>query len=124
MIADCLENSRKAQLCWKFWALVTEYCKARRDVQFYAQKLAITPFYLSKITQDFFNDPPKALIDRQVVLEIKALHDVGKLSIKQIAEQLNFEDTSYLCCYFKRKTGMTLSEFKKYRHNNSRIKIN
>ncbi|WP_347239665.1 helix-turn-helix domain-containing protein [Providencia rettgeri] len=38
---------------------------------------------------------------------------MGNLSIKQIADELNFEDTSYLCRYFKRHTGMTLTGFKK-----------
>jgi len=53
------------------------------------------------------------LIDRQVILEIKALLEIGKLSIKEIADEVNFEDTSYLCRYFKRHTGITLTEFKK-----------
>lgn len=107
------QRSRKEQLCWHFWNMITEHCREQRDVQFYAQKLSITPFYLSQITRDFFNDTPKALIDRQVVLEIKALLSTGKLSIKEIAATLSFEDTSYLCRYFKRHTGLTLSAFKK-----------
>ncbi|QLQ99108.1 helix-turn-helix domain-containing protein [Providencia alcalifaciens] len=107
------ERSRKAKLCWQFWALITQHCKQQRDVKFYAKQLVITPFYLSQIVKDFFNDPPKALIDRQVVLEIKAQLERGILSIQGIADELNFEDTSYLCRYFKRHTGMTLSEFRK-----------
>ncbi|HEC8322731.1 MULTISPECIES: helix-turn-helix domain-containing protein [Providencia] len=106
-------KSRQEQLCWRFWDLITIYCKQYKEVKFYAEKLSITPFYLSKISQSFFNDPPKVLIDRQVILEIKALLEVGNLSIKQIADELNFEDTSYLCRYFKRHTGMTLTGFKK-----------
>ncbi|MDV5224364.1 helix-turn-helix domain-containing protein [Providencia rettgeri] len=114
LLQQKMQRSRKEQLCWRFWNMITEYCREQRDVQFYAQKLSITPFYLSQITRNFFNDAPKALIDRQVVLEIKALLGTGKLSIKEIAATLNFEDTSYLCRYFKRHTGLTLSAFKKH----------
>ncbi|HHE6468420.1 TPA: helix-turn-helix domain-containing protein [Providencia rettgeri] len=106
-------KSRQEQLCWRFWGLITTYCKQHKEVKFYAEQLSITPFYLSKISQSFFKDSPKALIDRQVILEIKALLEIGHLSIKQIADELNFEDTSYLCRYFKRHTGMTLTGFKK-----------
>lgn len=106
-------KSRQEQLCWRFWDLITTHCKQHKEVKFYAEQLSITPFYLSKISQSFFNDPPKVLIDRQVVLEIKALLEIGNLSIKQIADKLNFEDTSYLCRYFKRHTNMTLTGFKK-----------
>ncbi|MFY3771736.1 hypothetical protein AHYW_002253 [Providencia manganoxydans] len=114
LLQQKMQRSRKEQLCWRFWNMITEYCREQRDVQFYAQKLSITPFYLSQITRNFFNEAPKALIDRQVVLEIKALLGAGKLSIKEIAATLNFEDTSYLCRYFKRHTGLTLSAFKKH----------
>nr|ELR5035426.1 AraC family transcriptional regulator [Providencia stuartii] len=107
------QQSRKEQLCWRFWDMITQYCKVHREVQFYAQKLAVTPFYLSQITKSFFNDTPKALIDRQVILEIKALLGAGNKSIKEVAVLLNFEDTSYLCRYFKRHTGVTLSHFRK-----------
>ncbi|HDN2512240.1 MULTISPECIES: helix-turn-helix domain-containing protein [Providencia] len=107
------KRNRQEQLCWRFWGLITRHCKQHKEVKFYAERLSITPFYLSKISQSFFNDPPKALIDRQVILEIKALLEIGKLSIKEIADEVNFEDTSYLCRYFKRHTGITLTEFKK-----------
>lgn len=116
-----MERSRQEQLCWRFWDLITTHCKQHKEVKFYANELAITPFYLSKISQAFFNDPPKALIDRQVTLEIKALLEVGELSIKQIASELNFEDTSYLCRYFKRHTGMTLTRFKNALHKKDKV---
>ena len=113
ILAKPEKRNRQEQLCWRFWDLITRHCKQHKEVKFYAEKLSISSFYLSKISQGFFNDPPKALIDRQVVLEIKALLEVGELSIKEIANEVNFEDTSYLCRYFKRHTGITLTEFKK-----------
>lgn len=107
------EYSRKEILCWKFWDLVGKHSKEHRDVAFYAQELCITPFYLSQITKGFMNDSPKGLIDRQVILEMKALLSSSDISIKEIAEQLHFEDTSYMCRYFKRHTGIPLSEYRK-----------
>lgn len=107
------EYSRKEILCWKFWDLVGKHCKEHRDVAFYAQELCITPFYLSQITKGFMNDSPKGLIDRQVILEMKAMLSSSDISIKEIAEQLYFEDTSYMCRYFKRHTGMSFSEYRK-----------
>ena len=107
------EYSRKEILCWKFWDLVGKHSKEHRDVAFYAQELCITPFYLSQMTKGFMNDSPKGLIDRQVILEMKALLSSSDISIKEIAEQLHFEDTSYMCRYFKRHTGIPLSEYRK-----------
>jgi len=105
--------SRKEILCWKFWDMVGKYCKKYRDVAYYAKELCITPFYLAQITKQLFNDSPKDLINRQVILEIKALLNSTDISIKEIAEKLNFEDPSYMNRYFKRQTGMSLSEYRK-----------
>lgn len=105
--------SHKEILCWKFWDMVGRHCKKHRDVAFYAKELCITPFYLSQITKKLFNDSPKDLINRQVILEIKALLSSSDVSIKEIAERLNFDDPSYMCRYFKRQTGVSLSAYRK-----------
>ncbi len=113
------KHSRKEMLGWRFWNLIGENCKQHRDVAFYANKLCITPFYLSQITKHFMNDSPKGLIDRQVILEMKALLGYSQLSVKEIAKRLNFEDTSYMCRFFKRRTGMSFSEYRNAKKNHA-----
>lgn len=107
------EFSRKEMLSWRFWELIGKHCTRRRDVGFYAQALNITPFYLSQLSKTFFNETPKGLIDRQVTLEIKALLSYSDLAIGQIADALHFDDASYLCRYFKRQTGVSLSRHRR-----------
>lgn len=112
---DCAEPefSRGEILSWRFWELVGRHSTQRREVSFYAEALSITPFYLSQLSRKFFNDSPKGLIDWQVVQEIKSLLAYGDLSIGQLADKLRFEDASYLCRYFKRHTGMSLTAYRK-----------
>lgn len=76
-----------------FCKLLCENCRKHHDVQFYADKLCITPYYLSRITDRIFSVSPKELIDRQIVMEIKSLLTTTELSIKEIAERFHFEDT-------------------------------
>jgi AraC-like DNA-binding protein len=106
--------SRKEMLSWRFWELIGKHCIRYREVKFYADALSITPFYLSQLTKTFFNDTPKGLIDRQVTLEIKALLSYSDLAIGRIADTLNFADASYLCRYFKRQTGVSLSRYRRH----------
>ena len=108
--------SRKEMLSWRFWELIGKHCTRHREVQFYADALSITPFYLSRLTKAFFNDSPKGLIDRQVTLEIKALLSYSNLAIGRVADALNFADASYLCRYFKRQTGVSLSGYRRHQH--------
>lgn len=104
--------SRKELLCWKFWELIGKNCKEHRDVAFYAQALYITPFYLSQITRHFMNDSTKGLIERQVILKIKSLLCASEFPVKKIADMLHFEDASYMCRFFKRHTGISLTEYR------------
>jgi AraC-like DNA-binding protein len=51
-------------------------------------------------------------IDKQIVLEAKALRLRGGSSILEISETLNFANPSFFSKFFKRQTGMTPGEFK------------
>lgn len=105
--------SRKEELCWRFWDLIGSYAKQYRDVAFYADQLCITPYYLSQISKDFLGYAPKELINRQVILEIKHLLKSVDKSIYEIAQELNFEDPSYMGRYFRRETKQSLTEFRR-----------
>ena len=105
--------SRKEELCWKFWDLIGQYAKTHREVAFYADKLHITPFYLAQISKQHLNDQPKDLINRQVILELKTLLRTSEKSIGEIAEELHFEDPSYMGRYFRRETGLSMSKYRK-----------
>lgn len=112
-ITEKNDYSRQEAICWKFWELISLHCRRQREVSFYAGLLHVTPYYLSQLTKKFFNDAPKTLIDRQVILEIKRQLMQPKRSMQQIADDLDFPDASYLSKYFKRHTGMGLTEHRK-----------
>ncbi len=65
------------------------------------------PRYLYKITMECAPGlSPKQLIDKQLILEIKALLNSIDMTITKIAHTLPLPDQSYLCRYFKRQTGI------------------
>lgn len=96
----------------EFCKLLSEHCRRHHDVRFYADRLCITPYYLSRITHRIFAVSPKELIDRQITMEIKSLLTTTDLSVKEIAELYGFESSSYLGRYLRRHTGLTPSEYR------------
>lgn len=110
-----ISPSRK--LFHKFCQLLCEHCRTRHDVKFYADKLCITPYYLSKITDRIFQTSPKELIDRQLTMEIKALLTTTDLTVKEIADRYCFESASYLGRYFRRHVGMTPLDYREQQTN-------
>ena len=96
----------------KFSHLLAVHCHHTREVSFYADKLNISRDYLYKLTERGLGKKPKEIIDRQTEVEIKIYLSHTDMSIKDIADAMNFNDTAYMCRFFKRMTGMTPSEYR------------
>ena len=106
-------NSRAYYVHEKFMKLVTEYHTSERNMQFYADKMSLTPKYLSKVIKDVSGRGGPEWIDDYVVLEAKNLLRYSEEPIKEIVYKLNFPSVSVFHKFFKQHTGMTPSE---YRH--------
>lgn len=107
-----IQSSRKKRLFLNFYVLVKRHFKHERRVSFYADKLFVTPKYLSEVTKEISGNTAGYIIDSFVIAESKDLLDSGTLSIAQIATELQFSDQSFFGKYFKRHTGLSP---KKYR---------
>jgi AraC-like DNA-binding protein len=80
--------------------LVKENFKEQREVGFYANKLCLTPKYLSKVIRDSSGSSAGEWIDNYVALEAKALLKSTNMTIQQISEELNFPSQSFFGKYF------------------------
>ena len=99
--------SRQEELFKRFIQLIHQHCLSQREVSFYAQKMFITPRYLSAIVQAVSGETAKNIIDKHVILEIKVLLESTDLSIQEIANRLQFPDQSFFGRYFKKHTGIS-----------------
>lgn len=105
-------NTRQQILYAEFCKLIWANYLVRHDVKFYADKLCITPYYLSCITHEVAGKSAKKIIDYYIITEIKMLLETSDMTIKELAERFNFEDPSYLCRFFKRQTGISLTDYR------------
>ena len=104
---------RMQELFNRFMLLIETYYKQGHDVSFYAERLHITPKYLNNIVQQITQHTPKSIIDHYVILQIKLQLRGGKLSIKQLADEFHFSDSSFFSRYFKQHTGLTPKQFQR-----------
>lgn len=105
--------SRQEELFRRFIALVNQHSKHERSVNFYADKLCLTPHYLSSVIRETSGQTVMQWINQAVILEAKVLLKHSNLLVFQISDELNFPNPSFFSKFFKRMTGMTPAEYQK-----------
>ena len=110
-------NSNPMELVMdKFFNLCYAHHMEQHKIDFYADKLNITPRHLSNITRKTLQTTPKELIDYYLAGSAKRLLLSTFLTNQQIADKLHFPDQATFGQFFKRIVGMPPSEFRnKYR---------
>lgn len=96
-----------------FIRLLEQHFRQERRVSWYAEQLCITPKYLSEIVKQVSKRTPNEWIDNYVILEIRVLLKNSTKSIKEIAEELQFPNQSFLGKYFKEHIGVSPSLYRK-----------
>ena len=104
---DEVKSYRVRKLFNNFMMLMERDYKLSRDVNYYARLMNITPKYLTLIVRQVTGHTPKIIIDQYVVLQIKMQLQRTTQSIKEIAWEYHFSDTSFFCRYYKKHTGVT-----------------
>lgn len=117
-VTEAIKNQDKGSIRSKaifesFLKLVRDYHTKERNLSFYADKLFLTPKYLSKLIKTVSGKSAHEWIDSFVILEAKNLLKYSDMSIKSIVYELNFPNQTTFYRFFKTKTGMTPSEYRK-----------
>lgn len=105
--------SRQEEIFNRFIALVNEHGKRERNISFYADRLCLTPHYLSTVIREASGQTVMQWINQAVILEAKVLLKHSDMLVFQISDELNFPNPSFFSKFFKRMTGMTPAEYQK-----------
>jgi len=106
------KDTRKEELANKFFGLIMKHFKENKDVAFYADKLCITSKYLTMVIKETSGKSAKDWIVEYVILEIKTLLKNTNMNIQEIAIRTNFANQSSLGRFFRKHTGMSLSQYR------------
>ena len=96
-----------------FIKLVHLHYVKERSVAFYADKLFISPKYLSLLVKEATGRSAAKWIDDFVLMEAKNMLRFSEKNIQQVAYALNFPTQSSFGKYFKHLTGMSPTEYQK-----------
>ena len=108
-----IRKSRKTEVFESFLKTVATHYKQQRSVTFYADKLYLTPKYLSCVIKEISGKSAGEWIDEQVILAAKALLKSSNMTIQEISVELNFANQSFFGKYFKQHTGISPKAYRK-----------
>ncbi len=112
-VTNIKPTDRPTLLFKEFQDLLKRHYHKEREVRFYADKLCITPKYLSALVLQQTDKSALRCINEYVLNECQALLLSSHMSLQEIAYKLNFPSQSVFSKFFKRMTGVSPREYRK-----------
>ena len=105
--------SREQTIYDRFIYLVSRYAKQEHHLAFYADKMCLTERYLGSVVRQVCGLTAKQWIDKSLTACLQAELRHSDKSLSELAEEMCFPNTSFLCKYFKRMTGVSPLRYRK-----------
>lgn len=107
------QNFQKDEKMDQFKILLEENFLSLHKPSDYASLLSMTPNNFTKQCSKRFNKTPTQMIQERLILEAKKQLHLTRLSIKEIAYALKFQDEYYFSRVFKKMTKISPQTFRK-----------
>lgn len=98
----------------QFKLLIEQNFQTQKNVSAYASMLNMNPSCLNEVAKKTTGITAGELIRNRVIDETKKLLFSSRMSGKEIAFELGFDDPAYFSRFFRKYTGTTLKEFREY----------
>ena len=106
-------QSRQEHVFEQFHDAIVKYHRESREVIFYADKLCITPKYLSAIIKQVSGKSANDWINDYVMRETKAMLKTQKsMTIQEISDIMGFPDQATFSKFFKKHEGCTPTDYR------------
>lgn len=93
-------------------SLIEKEYKRHKDPDFYYDAMALSGRRINAITKSVLGRTVYELVQERLLLESKSLLNTTRLSVKEIAAELEFNSQGYFCRFFKKMTGITALDYR------------
>ncbi len=105
-------NDNSSRIFLRFLSLAHDNALREREVSFYADRLCISPKYLSEVSRTVTSLPASQWIMFYSSFELLALLNDTSRTLSEIAEVMNFRSISAFSRYTKKSIGLSPSEYR------------
>lgn len=110
--SDWTDELEPSDLVREFNFLVEQHFKTKHSVIEYAELLNRSPKTISNLFSKLNRKTPLQYIQDRKMLEARRLLGHSDLSIKQISDEIGFEDSQSFSRFFKKQAGISPSEYR------------
>lgn len=93
--------------------LIEQYYVYERGVEFYADKLCLSPKYLSALSKSICGYTVQELVFKSIIRKSISLLKNTQKNIQEISDYFNFPNASYFGTFFKKQMGMSPQQYRK-----------
>lgn len=104
-------SNRKEEIFFNFLSFARKHFRQQRGIAFYADKMCMSPKYLSSVVHEVSDKYATDWINEYVILEAKAMLRSPGVTVKEVAIKLHFANQSFFAKFFKQHTGHTPREY-------------
>lgn len=105
--AESESPGHKNEIFIRLIQLIEQHYMQERGVEFYADKLCLSPKYLSALSKTICGYTVQQLVFKAIVRKSIALLKNSRMNIQEISDYFNFPNASYFGTFFKKQTGMS-----------------
>lgn len=107
-----VRTTRQRQMLEQFMKLAINDHAREHLVGYYADKMCVTPKYLSKIVKETSGRSVPDWLSELLILDAKNMLRHTDITIKEISARLNFPSQSFFFRFFKNHTGLTPTQYR------------
>ena len=107
-----LQEKKGKELVTRFKALVVQQYVFEKSASAYAEQLHVSTEYLNAVIKQYTGQSTSQYITSHVMLMAKRQLLYTSLSMKEISLQLGYDDSNYSTRLFRRKVGVTPTQFR------------
>lgn len=96
----------------RYYAATREVELSMPTVQYFAERLFVSPNYLSDVLKHYTGKSAIDLIHDHIIQEAKAKLKTSSSTVAQISHELGFDYPGYFTRLFRKKTSMTPSQYR------------
>lgn len=93
--------------------LIEQHYMEQRGVEFYADKLCLSPKYLSVLSKSICGYTVQELVFKSIIRKSISLLKNTQTNIQEISDYFNFPNASYFGTFFRKQTGMSPQQYRR-----------